>query len=88
MNWEQKIERLAARARDENPPRVDVACGVLGILAAGQPAPSGVAERLWMWLAAGASAVAVPTAIAAFVLYTRTTQPLSEIAETIAWAIQ
>lgn len=86
MNWEQKIEQLAARARDERPPRVDVACGVLRTLAAGQPAPMGVAERLWIWLAAGASAVAVPAAIAAFVLYTRSVQPLSEIVEAIAWA--
>lgn len=86
MNWERKIEQLAARARDERPPRVDVASGVLGILAAGQPVPSGVAERLWIWLAAGASAVAVPAAIAAFVLYTRSVQPLSEIVEAIAWA--
>jgi hypothetical protein len=88
MNWEQKIERLAARARDEAPPRVDVACGVLGVLAAGRTSPLGVAERLWMWLAAGASAVAVPAAIAAFVLYARSAQPLSEIAEAIAWATQ
>lgn len=86
MNWEQKIEQLAARARDERPPRVDVACGVLGILAASQPVPMGVAERLWIWLAAGASAVAVPAAIAAFVLYTRSVQPLREIVEAIAWA--
>lgn len=88
MNWEQKIEQLAARARDERPPQVDVACGVLGILSTGRPIPLGVAERLWMWLAAGASAVAVPAAIAAFMLYTRSAQPLSEIAETIAWAAQ
>lgn len=86
MNWERKIEQLAARARDEKPPRVDVACGVLGILAAGRPAPLGVADRLWMWLAAGASAAAIPAAVAAFVLYTRSVQPLSEIAEAIAWA--
>jgi len=88
MNWEQRIERLAARARDERPPRVDVACGVLGILSGRRPAPLGVAERLWMWLAAGASAVAVPAAIAAFIFYTHSAQPLSEIAEAIAWASQ
>jgi len=88
MNWEQKIEQLAARARDERPPQVDVACGVLGILASNRPAPMGVAERLWVWLAAGASAVAVPAAVVAFVLYTRSAQPLIEIAEAIAWAAQ
>jgi len=88
MNWEQKIEQLAARARAECPPRVDVACSVLGILAAGQVQPLTVTERLWMWLAAAASAVAVPAATAAFVLYHRSAQPLNEIAEAISWAIQ
>ncbi|MEN6334400.1 MAG: hypothetical protein ABFE01_09075 [Phycisphaerales bacterium] len=88
MNWEEKIDRLAARARDERSPRVDVAGSVLGILSARKSAPSGVAERLWMWLAAGASAVAVPAAIAAFIIYTNSAQPLSEIAEAIAWAAQ
>jgi hypothetical protein len=88
MNWEQKIEQVAARARDENPPQVDVACSVLGILTARQAEPLTVPERLWMWLAAASSAVAVPAAIAAFVLYNQSTQPLSEIAEAISWAIQ
>ncbi|MBN2450023.1 MAG: hypothetical protein JXR77_06520 [Lentisphaeria bacterium] len=88
MNWERKIEQLAARARDEHPPRVDVACSVLGLLTAGPVQPLTVTERLWMWLAAAASAVAVPAATAAFVLYHRSAQPLGEIAEAISWAIQ
>lgn len=88
MNWEQKIERLAARARDENPPRVDVTCGVLRILSAEEVQPLTVTERLWLWLAAASSAVAVPAAIAAFVLYTRSAGPLNEIAEAISWAMQ
>ena len=88
MNWEEKIERLAGRARDERPPRVDVTYSVLGMLAAGPAEPMTVAERFWMWLAAASSAVAVPAAVAALVLYSRSTQPLTEIAEAISWAIQ
>lgn len=88
MNWEQKIERLAAQARAEAPPQVDVACSVLGILTAGAAQPLTRAERLWMWLAAASSAVAVPAATVAVVLYTRSAGPLNEIAEAISWASQ
>jgi hypothetical protein len=87
MNWEQIIERLAAPARAEEPPRVDVAPSVLQMLTAGPTPPLTAAERFWMWLAAAASAVAVPTAVVAFVLYTRSA-PLNEIVEAISWAIQ
>ncbi|MEN6575939.1 MAG: hypothetical protein ABFD90_06310 [Phycisphaerales bacterium] len=88
MKWEQKIERLAARAREERPPRVDVTSRVLAMLTAGQTQPLTAAERFWMWLAAVSSAVAVPVAVAAFILYTRSAEPLNEIAEAISWAIQ
>ena len=88
MNWEEKIERLAARARAERTPRVDVTQSVLHTLAAGEAQPLTATERLWMWLAAAASAVAVPAAAAAFILYTRSAGPLNEIAEAISWAIQ
>jgi anti-sigma-K factor RskA len=88
MNWEQKIERLAAQARAETPPRVDVAQRVLQTLTAGAPAPLTMPERFWMWLAAASSAVAVPAAVAAFVLYSRSGTPLNEIVEAISWAMQ
>ena len=88
MNWEQKIERLAAPARAEEPPRVDVAYSVIQMLTCGRPRSVTVGERLWMWLAAVSSAVAVPTATVALILYARSTGPLSEIAEAISWAIQ
>ncbi len=88
MNWEQKIEELAARARDERPPRVDVTCGVLAVLAGGQAQPVKATERFWMWLAALSSAVAVPAAATALILCTRSAEPLNEIAEAISWAIR
>ncbi len=86
MNWEQKIEGLAVRARAENPPKVDVAQSVLETLTAGQAEPLTVAERFWMWLAAASSAIAVPTAAVAFALYARSAGPLNGIVEAISWA--
>jgi hypothetical protein len=88
MNWEEKIERLAARAQAERTPRVDVTQSVLHILASGEAQPLTAAERFWMWLAAAASAIAVPAATAALILYTRSPGPLHEITEAISWAVQ
>jgi hypothetical protein len=88
MNWEQKIERLAARAQAEQTPRVDVTQSVLHLLTAGPAEPLTAAERLWLWLAAATSAIAVPAVVAAFILYTRSASPLNEIVEAISWAVQ
>lgn len=87
MNWEEKIQMLAARARAEEPPRVNVAPDVLRILTTEQVNPLGVGERLWIWLAAGASAVAVPTAAVAVSVYNASTGPLREIMNSISWAM-
>jgi hypothetical protein len=87
MNWEKRMEILAARARAEQPPHVDVSYSVLSILTSGQAAPITVAERLWMWLAAGSAAVAVPAAAVAVALYNASTGPLPEIVDSIAWVM-
>jgi hypothetical protein len=89
MNWQKKVEILAARARTEEPPHVDVVSNVMRILTSDQAEPYSVAERLWMWLAAGAAAVAVPAAIVAIMAYNAATTPgpLHEIVDSIAWAI-
>ncbi len=87
MNWEKRIEILAARARAEQPPHVDVSHSVLSVLTSGQATPITVAERLWMWLAAGSAAVAVPAAAVAVVLYNASTGPLQEIVDSIAWVM-
>jgi hypothetical protein len=86
MNWEHRIERLASRAQADRPPKVDVAQSVLQMLTAGQVEPLSVAERFWMWLAAVSSAIAVPAAAVAFMLYARSAGPLSGIVEAISWA--
>jgi hypothetical protein len=89
MNWEQRIEILAARARAEETPHVDVASRVMRILTADEVEPYSLAERLWMWLAAGAAAVAVPAAFVALTAYNAATQggPLRELFNSIAWAV-
>ena len=87
MNWERRIEHLAARARAEEPPRVDVARSVLGILSGERLEPISMAERLWMWLAAASAAVAVPAAVVAGIAYRSATGPLREIVDSISWAM-
>jgi hypothetical protein len=87
MHWEEKIQRLAVRARAEDPPRVNVAPEVLRILTSEQVDPLSVGERLWIWLAAGASAVAVPAAAIAISVYNAGTGPLREVMNSISWAV-
>ena len=89
MNWQRKIEILAARARAEETPRVDVASDVMRLLMSDETEPYTLAERLWIWLAAGAAAIAVPAAVVAVMAYNAATKvgPLHEIVDSIAWAI-
>jgi len=87
MNWEEEIQYLAARARTEEPPRVDVTYRVLSILSAGRCEPITMPERLWMWLAAGSAALATPAAIIAGFVYRSSAGPLREIVDSILWAM-
>ena len=87
MMWEKKLEKLASRAQAEECPRVNVASDVLGILTSGEAEPLTVAENLWMWLAAGASAIAVPAAVVAVSIYNAGTGPLREIVNSVSWAM-
>lgn len=88
MNWEEKIRYLAARARQETPPDVNVAPKVLRILVSSRAQPVAASERLWMWLAAVSSAVAVPTAVFALTTYLTSSEPLLEISNAISWVMQ
>ena len=87
MNWEEKIQKLAARAQAEEPPRVNVAPEVIRILTTEQVDSLTMGERLWIWLAAGASAVAVPMVAVAISVYNASTGPLREIMNSISWAM-
>jgi hypothetical protein len=87
MSWEEKFMLLAARARTEEVPQVNVVPEVLTLLSSGQAEPLTVAENLGMWLAAGASAVAVPAAGVALSVYNASMGPLREIVNSISWAM-
>ncbi len=88
MRNRSRFEALTARARNESPPAVDVAGRVIAILAAERERVDRASDRPLMWLAAFSSAVAVPTAVAAIVVYNAWADPLFEISRAIAWVAQ
>lgn len=87
MDVEREFDALVARARQERPPRVNVAGRVLAILSesAGQYVPR--SERPLMWVAALSSAVAVPAAVFAIVANMIWVNPLIEILDEISWVM-
>lgn len=87
MKWERRLEVLANRARAEEVPHVDVSTDVLNILMSGRAEPLTVAESLWLWLAAGASALAVPAGVIAVAVYNAGAGPLREIVNSVSWAM-
>jgi len=87
MHWEEKFKLLADRARNEAPPKVDVSHAVIDVLTSGQGVPLTVSERLWMWLAAGASAVAGATTVVAVWVSRAGAGPLREMMDSISWAM-
>jgi hypothetical protein len=88
MKDESRFEALAARARSESPPAVDVAGRVIAILAAERERVDRTSERPLMWLAAFSSAVSVPAVVAAIAVYNAWADPLFEISQAIAWVTQ
>ena len=88
MNVEEQLRILAARARAEIPPQIDVTQRVLSILSAGQVRPAIVSERPLMWLAAFASASAVSAVVFAVIAEYLWTDPLMEISKAVSWVMQ
>ena len=88
MRNENRFEALAAKARSESPPAVDVAGRVIAILAAERERVDRTSERPLMWLAAFSSAVSVPAVVAAIAVYNAWADPLFEISRAIAWVAQ
>jgi len=88
MKNERFLEALAARARSESPPAVDVAGRVIARLSAQQSRIERMAEKPLLWLAAASSAVAVPAVIIAIMVYNASTGPLYEISQAISWVTQ
>ncbi len=88
MNNQSRFESLVRRARSETPPRVDVAGRVIAILSAGQARPEPVSDKPLLWLAAVSSAVAVPAAVLAVIVYNNWVGPLFELSQAISWVTQ
>ncbi len=88
MRNEDRFEILAARARGETPPGVDVVGRVIAILTAEQDRLDRITERPLMWVAVFSSAAAIPAAVLAIVAYYTWVDPLFEISQAIAWVMQ
>ena len=88
MKNESRFEIMAARARSESPPAVDVSRRVIAILTAERVSLDRAPDRPLMWLAAFSSAVAVPAVVMAIVVYNSWASPLFEISRAIAWVTQ
>ena len=88
MKNENLFEALAARARSESPPSVDVAGRVIARLSAEQNQIEQLTEKPLLWLAAASSAFAVFAVVIAIMVYNASTGPLYEISQAIAWVVQ
>jgi len=88
MNIEKRFKTLAALARAERPPDVDVSARVLEILASDHRQAMFVSEGPWAWLAVASSAAAVLAVLFTIVAYNVWADPLSEISQAIAWVMQ
>ena len=88
MKNESRFEALARIARNEAAPSVDVAGRVIAILSAEQVRLERASDRPLMWLAAVSSAVAVPAAVLAVVVYNNWVGPLFELSQAISWVTQ
>jgi hypothetical protein len=88
MKNESRFEALARIARNEAAPSVDVAGRVIAILSAEQVQLERASDRPLMWLAAVSSAVAVPAAVLAVVVYNNWVGPLFELSQAISWVTQ
>lgn len=88
MKKQSRFELLVKQARSEAPPSVDVSGRVIAILSAGQVRPEPVSDKPLFWLAAVSSAVAVPAAVLAIIVYNNWVGPLFELSQAISWVTQ
>lgn len=87
MTPEEKLMLLAASARREVPPAVDVTARVSAILADLPTHPAVVSTRPLAWLAA-VSSVAAAIAVVAAIQFSGTEDSITEITNSIAWVIR
>lgn len=82
----ETIAGLAARARAERPPEVDVAAGVLRALRSGGGEPE-VKDRWLAWAAGAAAAAAVPALVLGVQLYQLLSDPLVTYVYRLDWVL-
>ena len=88
INFDEQLKILAARARGEASPRVDVSGRVIEILETEQNLLVRMSERSLMWVAVLSSAIAASVMVIAVISYYFQSNPLAEISETISWVMQ
>lgn len=82
-----RMHTLFAAARQDRPPRLDVAADVLARLTEARPAVSLHPYRPLVWLLTGSSALAACIAVAAVLSYRTSGDPVNLISDMISWAI-
>jgi hypothetical protein len=87
MTPHEKIMKLAAVARREQAPVIDVTTRVGAILAELPSQPMLVTARPLAWMAAAASVAAVVAVVAAL-QFGQTTDSITEMTNSIAWVIR
>jgi hypothetical protein len=85
MNIEKQLEKVAALARGEQAPQINIAHKVLGAISYQTGRREVASEKQLMWVAVVSSAVAAMIVVAA---YYNWTDPITEVSETISWVIQ
>jgi hypothetical protein len=84
MTPHERMTSLAAAARREVPPAVDVTAGVRRIISQLPAEPLVVSARPLAWVAAAASVAAVIAVVAAFQI-SSAADSMTEITNSIAW---
>jgi hypothetical protein len=88
MNIDKQLETLAAGARGERSPQVNVASAVLGALSYETGRRNVTSEKQLMWVAVVSSAVAAMIVVAAVAAYYNVSDPITEVSDAISWVIQ
>ena len=78
---------LCDKARDEEPPIVNVAGRTISVIAANEIHKDWFWDRPLMWVAALSSAIAIPVVVLAFMLHNMWISPLFEISQAISWVM-
>ena len=75
-------------ARLENPPQLDIAQNVIGLLSFHKAARIAFYEKQMMWAALCSSAAAAVITIAAVVSYYIPSDPVTQVSQAISWVIK